>query len=91
MLSLLTVMGSRLLADDVALVIDSNIDAGAVFDGFAAPDLLIVELQIRDIGIAVGLQPLAGLGLGETVGAGNRGRLSLRLQPRRRNGRRVSW
>ena len=68
----------RSLGGDVALVVEADRDALAVAHGLAAPDALVVLLQVGDV-----LQPGAfeaglGLALGEAVGA-----LLERARPRR--------
>src|SRR5471032_1246561 len=78
-----------LLANDVALIVEGHFHRCAVLHGLATPDRLIVQLQIRDVGVTVGGKPVACLGFGETVGAGNRGCDGLGIDTLGRYSRRI--
>src|SRR5450432_2481210 len=68
-----------LLVDDVALVVEGDMDRLTVLHRRAAPDRLRVLLPTADIAVAMRLEAAAGLGLGEAIGAGDRRRGRLRI------------
>ena len=58
--------------DDVPLVIEADVDHLAFLHRLAAPDAVVVLLEIADIGKAHFLDPRFGLALGEAIGASDR-------------------
>ena len=59
------------MADDVAAVIDGDVDFRAGIHGSAFPDTVLVLLQPRYVRITVGFEAALGLPLGETVRPGS--------------------
>src|ERR1700758_193878 len=58
--------------DDVALVIDADIDCLAVLHCTAAPHSLVVLVEVADVGKAHLLEAGFGLAFGEAITPGNR-------------------